>query len=372
MTATDCKKTPLYDFHLAQGAKMVPFAGYEMPVQYPMGVKAEHLHTREQAGLFDISHMGPVHISGAAAAEALERILPTDVIGLAEGQQVYTVLTNEQGGIRDDLIISNMGGYYRLVVNAACKDADLAYIQEAIGKDVEISTCFDDALIAVQGPSAREVVAAVFPAAANMLFMQTAFDEFDGVEAIVSCSGYTGEDGFEIAVPADKITALCERLLADERLKPIGLGARDSLRLEAGLCLYGHDLDTETTPAEAVLMWSVPKVRREGGERAGGFPGADAITQQIAQGVARKRVGLRVQGKAPVREGAELIDADGNAIGNVCSGSFGPSIAAPIAMGYVATEHAQLGASVFTELRGRRIELQVEKMPFVPARYFRG
>lgn len=372
MTATDCKKTPLYDYHVAQGAKMVPFAGYEMPVQYPMGVKSEHLHTRELAGLFDISHMGPIHISGESAAAVLETLLPADVLGLAPGQQVYTVLPNEQGGIRDDLIVSNMGDCYRLVVNAACKEADLSYIRSRVGKDVAIETRFDDALIAVQGPAARAVVSQVFPNAESMVFMQTAYDQFDGAQAVVSCSGYTGEDGFEIAVPADKAVALCERLQADERLKPVGLGARDSLRLEAGLCLYGHDLDEATSPAEAVLMWSIPKVRRADGARAGGFPGADALWQKIAQGVQKKRVGLRVQGKAPVREGAVLIDEAGATVGSVCSGGFGPSVAAPIAMAYIDVAHAQLGASVFTELRGRRIELCVEKMPFVPARYFRG
>lgn len=372
MSVDSIKKTPLYDFHVGLGAKMMPFAGYFMPVQYPLGVKKEHLHTREQAGLFDISHMGPIHLHGAGAAKALERIVPADIQGLAIGQQVYTVLTNEQGGIRDDLIVSNMGGYIRLVVNAACKNEDLAYINEEIGQDCDIETLFDEALIALQGPMARSCLASIFPETEAMTFMTAQQLAYNDGEAIVACSGYTGEDGFEIAVSAKHAEILCAQLVSDKRVQAIGLGARDSLRLEAGLCLYGHDLSESTSPVEAALMWSIPKVRRAEGERAGGFPGAAVITAQQLEGAVRKRVGLRVNGKAPVREGALLLDAEGEAVGEVCSGGFAPSLGAPIAMAYVKKEHGILGATVFTELRGRKIELTVEKMPFVPARYHRG
>ncbi|MFZ5957193.1 glycine cleavage system aminomethyltransferase GcvT [Pseudomonas knackmussii] len=366
-------KTPLYDLHLELGAKMVPFAGYEMPVQYPLGVLKEHLHTRAQAGLFDVSHMGQLRLRGDGAAAALERLVPVDILDLPVGQQRYAMFTNEEGGILDDLMVANAGDHLFLVVNAACKDQDLAHLRAHLGDACEIESLFDShALLALQGPAAAEVLGRLAPAVKALTFMQVTSVELLGVTCNVSRSGYTGEDGYEISVPADHAEALARALLAEPEVQPIGLGARDSLRLEAGLCLYGHDMDTETTPVQASLVWAISKARRADGERAGGFPGAERIFAQQREGVAGKRVGLLPQERVPVREGAEIVDADGVVIGKVSSGGFGPSLGAPVAMGYVASTHAALDSEVFAMVRGKRVPMKVARTPFVPQRYYRG
>ncbi len=366
-------KTPLYDLHLELGAKMVPFAGYEMPVQYPLGVLKEHLHTRARAGLFDVSHMGQLRLRGADAAAALESLVPVDILDLPLGQQRYALFTNAEGGILDDLMVANAGDHLFLVVNAACKDQDLAHLRQHIGALCEIESLFDShALLALQGPAAAEVLARFAPAVKDLTFMQVASVELLGVPCNVSRSGYTGEDGYEISVPAAQAEALARALLAEEEVQPIGLGARDSLRLEAGLCLYGHDMDSATTPVEASLGWAISKVRRADGERAGGFPGAERIFAQQREGVASKRVGLLPQERVPVREGAEIVDAQGAVIGKVSSGGFGPSLGAPVAMGYVASAHAALDSEVFALVRGKRVPMKVARTPFVPQRYYRG
>lgn len=366
-------KTPLYDLHLELGAKMVPFAGYEMPVQYPLGVLKEHLHTRAWAGLFDVSHMGQLRLRGADAAAALESLVPVDILDLPVGQQRYALFTNAEGGILDDLMVANAGDHLFLVVNAACKEQDLAHLRQHIGARCEIESLFDShALLALQGPAAAEVLARFAPAVKDLTFMQVASVELLGVPCNVSRSGYTGEDGYEISVPAAHAEALARALLAEEEVQPIGLGARDSLRLEAGLCLYGHDMDSATTPVEASLGWAISKVRRADGERAGGFPGAERIFAQQREGVPSKRVGLLPQERVPVREGAEIVDAQGVVIGKVSSGGFGPSLGAPLAMGYVASAHAALDSEVFAMVRGKRVPMKVARTPFVPQRYYRG
>ncbi|MFC6673050.1 glycine cleavage system aminomethyltransferase GcvT [Marinobacterium aestuariivivens] len=366
-------KTPLYDLHLELGAKMVPFAGYEMPVQYPAGVKKEHLHTREQAGLFDVSHMGQLFLRGDSAAAMLESLVPVDIIDLAVGKQRYAVFTNEQGGILDDLMVTNYGDCLYLVVNAACKTEDINHLRAHLTDAVTLETLDDRALIALQGPKAATVLARIAPEVADMVFMDSRRISLDGVDCFVSRSGYTGEDGFEISIPAEEAERLTRLLLSYEEVEAVGLGARDSLRLESGLCLYGHDIDTTTTPIEGSLIWAISKVRRADGERAGGFPGADIILGQIAsKDYSRKRVGLIGEGRAPVREGTELFDADGNAIGRVTSGTFGPSAGASIAMGYVVTAFATLDTAVYAEVRGKKLPMTVSKMPFVEQRYYRG
>jgi aminomethyltransferase len=304
---TELLRTPLFDLHLELGGKMVPFAGYEMPVQYPAGIMAEHNHTRARAGLFDVSHMGQVILRGAdvaAVAAALETLIPMDVLDLPEGRQRYGLFLNDAGGILDDLMFANRGDHLFLVVNAACKAQDVAHLKAALEPGVTVEEITDRALMALQGPLAEAVLTEFAPEVAEMRFMDVRTLDLDGVEAWVSRSGYTGEDGFEISVPADQAEALARRLLAHDAVAPIGLGARDSLRLEAGLCLYGHDIDTETLPGEAGLAWAIQKVRRSGGARQGGFPGADAVLAQLADGPARKRVGLRPEGRAPMREAA--------------------------------------------------------------------
>ena len=366
-------KTPLHALHLELGARMVPFAGYDMPVQYPAGVLKEHLHTREAAGLFDVSHMGQIRLRGEGAAAALETLVPVDIVDLPVGLQRYALFTNDEGGILDDLMVANAGDHLFLVVNAACKNADLAHLRAKIGNQCEIEPLFEQrALLALQGPKAVDVLARLAPQVATMTFMQFATLELLGVPCHVSRSGYTGEDGYEISVPVEQAEALARRLLADPDVLPIGLGARDSLRLEAGLCLYGHDMDTATTPIEASLAWAISKARRVDGVRAGGFPGAARVFAQQKDGVARKRVGLLAQAKAPVREGAELVDADGTVIGSVTSGGFGPTLGAPVAMGYVDAAHAAIGSEVFALVRNNRIPVTVAKTPFVPQRYYRG
>ena len=374
MTDQDtCLKTPLHAVHLEAGAKMVPFAGYDMPVQYPLGVKKEHLHTRDAAGLFDVSHMGQLRLKGEGAAAALEALVPVDIIDLPSGKQRYAFFTNEQGGIMDDLMVANLGDHLFVVVNAACKAQDIAHLQANLPQGVELEVIEDRALLALQGPKAAEVLARFQPQVADMLFMDVKVLEIDGVECIVSRSGYTGEDGYEISVPSDQAAELANKLTACEEVEWIGLGARDSLRLECGLCLYGHDLDTTTTPVEASLLWGISKPRRADGERAGGFPGADIILKQIeTKDVARKRVGLVGQTKAPVREGCKLFDAQDNEIGIATSGTAGPTAGKPVSMAYVATEFAAIGTEIFADVRGKKLPMTVEKMPFVPQRYYRG
>lgn len=367
------KKTPLFDLHNELGARMVPFAGYEMPVQYPLGVKKEHIQTREKAGLFDVSHMGQVKLHGANAAKALESLVPVDIIDLPAGKQRYALFTNEQGGVMDDLMVTNHGDYIYVVVNAACKEQDIAHMRANLGDDVELEVMDDAALVALQGPEAAAVMARFAPETSDMVFMDARAVKVDGVECLVSRSGYTGEDGFEISIPSADAERICRLFLNEPEVEAIGLGARDSLRLEAGLCLYGHDIDTTTTPLEASLIWAISKVRRADGERAGGFPGADIILGQIEnKDWARKRVGLVAEGRAPIREGAELFDADGNKIGVVTSGTFGPTAEKPVAMGYVATEFSALETQVFASVRGKQLPMTVAKMPLVEQRYYRG
>ncbi|MGR5068932.1 glycine cleavage system aminomethyltransferase GcvT [Vibrio alfacsensis] len=366
-------KTPLHALHVEAGAKMVPFAGYDMPVQYLLGVKKEHLHTRDAAGLFDVSHMGQLRLIGDGAAAFLETLVPVDIVDLGAGKQRYAFFTNEQGGIMDDLMVANLGDHLFVVVNAACKEQDIAHLQAHLPSGIELEIIDDRALLAIQGPKAAQMLARFAPEVAEMLFMDVRKVELLGVECIVSRSGYTGEDGYEISVPADKAEEIARKLTGEEEVEWIGLGARDSLRLECGLCLYGHDLDTTTTPVEASLLWGIQKVRRTDGERAGGFPGADIILKQIeTKDVARKRIGLVGQTKAPVREGAELFDSDGNKVGVVTSGTAGPNAGKPVSMGYVRADLAAIGTELFAEVRGKMLPMTVEKMPFVPQRYYRG
>ncbi|MBJ3762448.1 glycine cleavage system aminomethyltransferase GcvT [Maribius pontilimi] len=370
--------TPLHALHLELGGKMVPFAGYDMPVQYPPGVMKEHLHCRAHAGLFDVSHMGQVILrprSGnvADAARALEKLLPQDVIALKTGRQRYGFFTNDAGGILDDLMIANRGDHLFLVVNAACKEADIAHMRDALSKTCKVEEITDRALVALQGPDAESVLAAIAPGAADMQFMDVATHDSDFGPLWVSRSGYTGEDGYEISVAADRAEDFARALLDHDSVQPIGLGARDSLRLEAGLCLYGNDIDASTTPVEANLVWGMQKARRAGGAREGGFPGSDVILRQIEMGPPRLRVGLLPDGRAPMRQGTALFaaeDADA-AIGAVTSGAFGPSIERPLAMGYVSIDHSGVGTKLWGEVRGKRLPVTVAEMPFRPATYKR-
>ncbi|MCV2865029.1 glycine cleavage system aminomethyltransferase GcvT [Defluviimonas sp. WL0075] len=373
----DLQRTVLYDLHIALGGKMVPFAGYEMPVQYPMGVLKEHLHTRAQAGLFDVSHMGQVILrpkSGnvADAALAFEQLMPVDVLGLAEGKQRYGLFTNDAGGILDDLMFANRGDHLFVVVNAACKGQDVAHMRAHLSDACEVEEITDRALVALQGPAAEAALARLVPGAAGMSFMQVAILPWEGSELWISRSGYTGEDGYEISVPDAQARAFCEALLAMEEVAPIGLGARDSLRLEAGMCLYGHDIDTTTSPVEANLTWAIQKARRAGGARAGGFPGAERILRELAEGPARRRVGLKPEGRAPMREGTQVFAATegGEPIGTITSGGFGPSIEGPMAMAYLPSNLAE-GATVYGDVRGKRLPAAIVPMPFLPNRYKR-
>ncbi|MCK9986543.1 MAG: aminomethyltransferase [Azoarcus sp.] len=365
-------RTPLYDLHVSLGAKMVPFAGYEMPVQYPTGIIKEHTHTRTQAGLFDVSHMGQVFLVGPEAAAALETLVPVDIIDLPQGMQRYALFTNDTGGVMDDLMVANFGDRLFVVVNAACKAQDIAHMQKHLSGRCKVEVLEDRALLALQGPAAGAVMARLAPETAKMVFMNTATVNLVGVPCYVSRSGYTGEDGFEISVPADKAEALARELLSHPEVAPIGLGARDSLRLEAGLCLYGHDLDVNTSPVESSLLWALSKPRRADGARAGGYPGADVILGHIANGVSRKRVGLRPNARVPVREGAEIVDASGRKVGVVTSGGFGPTLEAPVAMGYVETALAKVGTQLSAMVRGKPVPVEVASTPFVPQRYYRG
>jgi aminomethyltransferase len=372
------KSTPLHRLHVELGARIVPFAGYEMPVQYASGILKEHLHVRAAAGLFDVSHMGQIEIRPRAGpidnvAIALESVAPVDLLGLAFDRQRYALLTNEQGGIRDDLMIANLGNRFLVVANAACKDADEAHLRASLPETCEITRLDDRALLALQGPMAEQALAALIPDVVGMRFMEVRELSLLATACTVSRSGYTGEDGFEIGLPATIAETVARKLLGNPKVAMIGLGARDSLRLEAGLCLYGSDLDVMTTPVEAGLEWSIQTSRRSGGRRAGGFPGADKILDQISNGPPRRRVGLRPEGSAPVRHGARLFAdyTSTEAIGTVTSGGFGPSVNAPIAMAYVPAVAASAGAPIFAELRGERVPMCLTKFPFVTPKYKR-
>jgi aminomethyltransferase len=372
------KRTPLHALHVSLGAKMVPFAGYEMPVQFAEGVLREHLHTRASVGLFDVSHMGQIALRAKSgrveeAALSLERLVPQDIVAVAPGRQRYAQFTNEDGGILDDLMVASFGDHLFLVVNAACKDADEAHLREKLSDVCVIEPLADRALLALQGPRAEAVLAKYSAGVPAMKFMDAGPRKVASFDCFVSRSGYTGEDGFEISVPAEHAEQLATLFLTDSDVLPIGLGARDSLRLEAGLCLYGHDIDATTTPVEGALEWSIQKSRRAGGARAGGFPGAGKVLQQLGSGAPRRRVGLKPEGRAPVREGAPLF-ADATSptrIGAVTSGGFGPSLNSPVAMGYLPTALAGTGMQVFAEVRGQRLPLRVAATPFVPNTYKR-
>lgn len=368
----------LNDLHLSLGARMVPFAGYSMPVQYASGLIAEHRHTRQAAGLFDVSHMGQLKLLGPDAGAALESLLPVDVIDLGLHKQRYGLLLNDDGGILDDLMFVNRGDDLFLVVNGACKLADIAHIQHRIGSRCQVIPMPERALLALQGPQAVTALARLAPGVETLVFMTGgAFTvQADGlaIDVYLTRSGYTGEDGFELSVHQDQVRALADVLLAQPEVKPIGLGARNSLRLEAGLPLYGQDIDTSTTPVEAGLTWAIQKVRRNGGLRAGGFPGAQKVLAQIDDpaSVKRKRVGLMAQQRVPVREHTELQDKDGHRIGEVTSGLLGPSIDQPVAMAYVQSSMASPGTAVNAVVRGKSVPMKVMAMPFVPSRYYRG
>jgi aminomethyltransferase len=361
-------RTPLHALHAELGAKLVPFAGYDMPVQYPAGILREHLHVREKAGLFDVSHMGQAFLDGPEAIAALETLVPGDVAALADGQMRYTMLTDAKAGILDDLMVTRLAAdRLFLVVNAGCKNDDYAHIQARIGGRARLTRREDRALLALQGPAAASVLARVVPEVATMKFMSAIETRFEGVDALITRSGYTGEDGYEISVPNESAVLVARRLLSQPEVLPIGLGARDSLRLEAGLCLYGHDIDTTTTPIEATLAWTISKRRRA----EGGFPGAAIVQAQLAEGTARKRVGIKPDGRAPAREGTEIVDQTGARIGTVTSGGFGPSVEAPVAMGYVAASAAKAGTRVGLVVRGNTLAATVAPMPFAPHRYFK-
>ncbi len=368
-------RTPLYDLHVESDGKMVPFAGYEMPVQYALGVMKEHNWTRERAGLFDVSHMGQVILTAKSgdlddAARALESLVPVAVLGLAEGRQRYGLFTNEDGGILDDLMIARRSDDIFLVVNAACKEDDIAHLQSRIGDVCHITPVTDRALLALQGPASEAALASLVPGVAGMRFMDVAEMDWNGRTLWISRSGYTGEDGFEISVPEADAVAFAKAILAHEDVEAIGLGARDSLRLEAGLCLYGSDLDPTTTPVEAALTWAIQKARRAGGDRAGGFPGADRILKELTDGPERHRVGLLPEGRAPMRAGTELYDGE-TLVGRVTSGAFGPTIEGPMSMGYVAAGYDAIGTTLDGLVRGKRMPVRVAPMPFRPAQFKR-
>jgi len=372
------KHTPLHALHVAHAARMVPFAGYDMPVQYAPGVLKEHLQTRAAAGLFDVSHMGQIALrakSGdvADAARALERLVPVDILALKPGRQRYAMFTNADGGILDDLMVANRGDHLLLVVNAACKDADEAHLRANISDVCDVEH-LDRALIALQGPKAETALARLAPDCADMRFMDVRTLKILGADCIVSRSGYTGEDGFEISIPEDRVVDIAAALLEDDAVGLIGLGARDSLRLEAGMCLYGADLDTTTTPIEANLAWAIQSARRNGGTRAGGFTGATVILDQIASGPSRCRVGFLPEGRAPVRAGAAIFDSEQSSdpIGRITSGGFGPSADRPVAMGYLPPQFAALGTPVFAQVRSQRVPMTVTALPFVMPKYQRG
>jgi aminomethyltransferase len=368
------RRLVLHDLHVSLGARMVPFAGYDMPVQYPAGVMKEHLHTRAAAGLFDVSHMGQVILrprtSLADLCLGFEALVPADVLDLPVGRQRYGLFTDAMGGILDDLMFANRGDHLFVVVNAACKEADLAHLRANLSAVAEVVAVTDRALLALQGPAAEAVLDRLLPGVAALRFMDVAYADWAGDQVWVSRSGYTGEDGYEVSVPNGLALAFAQAVLADPAVMPIGLGARDSLRLEAGLCLYGHDIDRTTTPVAGALGWAIPKVRRSGGDRAGGFAGAEAILHQLAHGPDRLRVGLQPEGRAPMREGTEVY-AGSDLVGHITSGGYGPSVAAPIAMGYVTPAHARIGTRLEADLRGKRLPVTVCALPFHPTSYKR-
>ena len=373
---SDLLSTPLTGLHQELGAKMVGFAGYAMPLQYPLGIMKEHLHTRARAGLFDVSHMGQVRLSapeggGESPAAALESLVPVDVLGLPVGRQRYALFTDENGGILDDLMIANGGDGLYLVVNASRKAEDIAHLQRSLPGDTLVEPIEDRALMALQGPEAALVLSGLAPSDLDMRFMDWARLDIQGAACFVTRSGYTGEDGFEISVPAEAAVDVARRLLAHEAVEPVGLGARDSLRLEAGLCLYGQDIDQTTSPVEAGLTWSISKARRHDGARVGGFPGSARILAEMEEGPSRRRVGLRPEGRAPVREGAILMDEGENEIGRVTSGVFGPSVEGPVAMGYVERSLAEPGTKLTASVRGRAIPVEVARLPFITPGYAR-
>lgn len=371
----ELQKTPLHALHLELGARMVPFAGYSMPVQYPAGLMAEHHHTRAAAGLFDVSHMGQLRLVGPDAAAAFETLMPVDVIDLAPGKQRYGLLLTDEGTIIDDLMFVNRGSELFVVVNGACKVGDIQHMQDRIGSRCQVVPLPDRGLLALQGPKAVAALQRLVPGVEKLVFMTGAGFHWQGADLFITRSGYTGEDGFEISVPGAQAEALARALLAQPEVKPVGLGARNSLRLEAGLCLYGNDIDTSTTPVEAALTWAIQKVRRSGGARAGGFPGAQKVLAQLdgSEPIPRKRVGLVALERVPVREHTELRDTQSSQrIGEVTSGLLGPSVDKPIAMGYVPPQHAIPGTKVTAIVRGKPVPMEVSTLPFVPNRYYRG
>jgi aminomethyltransferase len=376
---------PLNALHIELGARMVPFAGYSMPVQYPAGLMAEHAHTRTNAGLFDVSHMGQVRLDGASHQEralALESLIPMDVLGLGVGKQRYGFLTNDTGGIIDDLMFTNRGDHIFIIVNGACKHGDLKWMREHLAAShpsVKLTHLEQDALLALQGPQAVTALSRMIPGVEKLVFMTGGDFVWQGIPLFITRSGYTGEDGFEISVPGAKADAFARALLAQPEVKPIGLGARNSLRLEAGLCLYDNDIDETTNPVEAALTWGIQKVRKQGGERQGGFPGASHLITLSAMNISaegqkpsRKRVGLIAQERIPVRDGTELVSVNGQPIGKVTSGLLGPTINQPIAMGYVAIDFTAPDTVVHAMVRGKPVPMKVCAMPFVPQRYYRG
>jgi len=368
---TELNKTIFHALHLEAGAKMVPFAGYDMPVQYPLGVKKEHLHTRQHAGLFDVSHMGQIRISGHDVPQLLEALMPVDIIDLPINKQRYGLFTTENGAVLDDLMITHANDHYFLVVNAACKSQDIDHLQQHLsGCNIEVLT--DHALLALQGPDAKRVMAELAPDSTQMTFMTAASLNIEGIECFVTRSGYTGEDGFEISVPNAQAERLAKILLAYKQVEWIGLGARDSLRLEAGLCLYGQELTLEHSPIESSLLWAISKIRRPNEARAGNYLGASTIGKHILNGVSKKRVGIRPLGKMPVREGVELFDHQQQKIGYVSSGGFGPSTNTPIAMAFVETEYATIGTQIIASVRNKHVDVEVVKLPFVQQNYYRG
>ena len=370
------RKTPLNGLHREFGAKLTEFAGYEMPVQYGLGILGEHQHTRKKAGLFDVSHMGQVILSGQSYEEtalSLEKVLPMDVLGLEIGRQRYGFLTNDDGGILDDLMFSNRGDHIFVVLNAACKDSDIKYLRSLLEPNISIKEIENRALIALQGPASEAVLGKYHPQIKNMKFMDVETLPIDGSECWISRSGYTGEDGFEISIPAEAAEPITRSILSNQNVEFIGLGARDSLRLEAGLCLYGHDIDQATTPVEASLTWAIQKARRSNGSRASGFIGSEIILKQLAGGTNKKRVGLLPQTRAPMREGVEIFatETSKEAIGKITSGGYGPTVGYPIAMGYINSEYANSEDDLFGELRGKRVPVKVSNLPFVPLNFKR-
>lgn len=360
------RHTALYDLHLEFGGKMVEFAGWHMPVQFPAGIMAEHKQCRESAALFDVSHMGQLELRGENVARQLEKLVPADILNLPAGKARYSFFTNAQGGILDDLIITNAGDHFYVVVNASMRDQDLQHLRNHL-QDIEMNELDEYSLIALQGPRAIDVIEPLCPAAANLSFMESVQAPLMGVNCRLSRLGYTGEDGFEISIPNSQAARISSALLNHELCEPAGLGARDSLRLEAGLCLYGNDIDQQTTPIEASLLWAIPKRRREDG----GFPGDSVIQQQISQGAPRKLVGIKPEGRVPAREGAQVLDEPGNTIGEVTSGCFGPTTAGPVALAYVTAEHSAIGTEVSLSIRGKSYPASVVKTPFVQQRYKR-